>query len=261
MKRVKMLAAAAAMVVMATGTAMATPSTQIWIPSTDAKDFKSYHIDIDNYARFSSKNNDGLSANMYNIGLSAGVLPLENLKLEVGVDFLKVGNIGIDGNGNPISGDDHPFYFNAKLATPEGAFGIKELPAFAVGMFNIGTVGATGQNISYGLVAKTLPVVGRLSLGGYKGAETNLCKGADSGLLASLDRNIPDISDKLWLAVDYMSGKNANGEVSIGGSWAFSKQISLIVGAVFFNPFQNTVNGSIPGGKPTLTTQIDISLP
>jgi hypothetical protein len=252
MKRVKMLAAAAAIVVMASSSAMATPSTQIWIPSTDAKSFKDVHIDIDNYARFSSAADAG--ANMYNIGLSAGVLPLENLKLEVGVDFLKQ------------NADAHPFYFNAKLATPEDAFGIKGLPAFAVGAFNLGTVSATEQNIVYGLVAKTFPVIGRLSVGGYNGSEKTLGKNTNNGLLASWDRSMPEISDKLWFAVDYMSGKNANGEVSVGGSWAFSKQISLIVGAVFFNPFQNTVPAAtpgdpnvIPGGKPTLTTQIDIA--
>lgn len=248
MKRVKMLAAAAAIVVLACGSAMATPSTQIWIPSTDAKDFKNVHIDIDNYARFSSKNADGTNVNAYNVGLSAGVLPLENLKLEVGVDFLKQ---------SVEAADDHPFYFNAKLATPEGAFGIKELPAFAVGGYGLGTVTATQQNIVYGLVAKTLPVVGRLSLGGYTSNKDLYGKKDNTGVLASLDRNMPEISDKLWLAVDYMSGNNANGEISVGGSWAFSKQISLIVGAVFFNPFQDEK----PGGKPTLTTQIDISLP
>jgi hypothetical protein len=233
---------------------MATPSTQIWIPSTDAKDFKNIHIDLDNYARFSSATDAG--TNMYNVGLSAGVLPLDNLKLEVGVDFLKQ---------DIKAADDHPFYFNAKLATPEGAFGIKELPAFAVGGFNLGTVTATQQNIVYGLVAKTLPVIGRLSVGGYSGDKDLLSVGgstkSNTGVLASLDRNMPEISDKLWLAVDYMSGNNLNGEISIGGSWTFSKQISLIVGAVFFNPFQNSVGGVIPGGKPTLTTQIDISLP
>jgi hypothetical protein len=263
MKRVKMLAAAAAIVVMASSSAMATPSTQIWIPSTDAKDFKSFHIDLDNYARFSSAADAG--TNMYNIGLSAGVLPLENLKLEVGVDFLKQDNKVYD---------DNPFYLNAKLATPEDAFGIKGLPAFAVGAYNLSTVKSdyTQQNIVYGLVAKTLPVVGRLSVGGYNGAKRVLSPGSkgNTGLLASWDRSMPEISDKLWLAVDYMSGKNLNGEVSVGGSWAFSKQISLIVGVVIFNPFQSSVpttlsNGSagnmFPGGKPTLTTQIDISLP
>jgi hypothetical protein len=254
MKLGKVLATSAAIVALACGSAMATPSTQIWIPSTDAKDFKNIHIDIDNYARFSS-NPDALT-NMYNVGLSAGVLPLENLKLEVGFDFLKVDSKAYD---------DHPIYLNAKLATPEGAFGVKELPAFAVGAYNLSTVTSdlTQQNLVYGLVAKTLPVVGRLSIGGYNGAKRVLSPGTkgNNGLMASLDRNMPEISDKLWLAVDYMSGKNANGEISVGGSWAFSKQISLIVGAVFFNPFQTTVGGTFPGGKPALTTQIDISLP
>lgn len=243
MKSLKLVAVAAALVALTSSMALATPSTQIWIPSTDAKDFKNVHIDIDNYARFSSSTSAG--ANMYNLGLSAGVLPFENLKLEIGVDFLKQ------------NADDHPFYFNAKLATPEGAFGVKELPAFAVGSYNLGTVTATQQNIYYGLVAKTLPVVGRLSVGGYTSNEDLFGKKDNKGLLASLDRNMPELSDKLWLAVDYMSGNNYNGALSIGGSWAFSKQISLIVGAVFFNPFQTAQ----PGGKPTLTTQIDISLP
>jgi hypothetical protein len=250
MKMVKMAATAAAIVALACGTAMATPSTQIWIPSTDVKDFKNIHIDIDNYARFSSKADAG--TNMYDVGLSAGVLPFENIKLEVGFDVLKQ---------DIKAADDHPLYFNAKLGTPEDAFGIKGLPAFAVGGFNLGTVPETKQNIVYGLVAKTLPVVGRLSVGGYTGDKDLLGDKKNAGVLASWDRSMPEISDKLWLAVDYMSGKNVNGALSIGGSWAFSKQISLIVGAVFFNPFQNTVNGAIPGGKPALTTQIDISLP
>ena len=250
MKIGKILAAAGVVVALACGSALATPSTQIWIPSTDAKDFKNFHIDLDNYARFSSKPDPatGVSTNMYNIGLSAGVLPFENIKLEVGVDFLKQ---------DVKDYDDHPFYFNAKLATPEDAFGIKGLPAFAAGAFNLGTASVTQQNIVYGLVAKTLPVIGRLSIGGYNGSEKTLGKKTNNGLLASWDRSMPEISDKLWLAVDYMSGNNANGEVSVGGSWAFSKQISLIVGAVFFNPFQSTLYG----GKPTITTQIDISLP
>jgi hypothetical protein len=247
MKSLKLAVVAAAIVAMASSSAMATPSTQIWIPSTDAKDFKNIHIDIDNYARFASDPSVA-GTNMYNIGLSAGVLPFENIKLEVGVDFLKIDDKAYD---------EHPFYINAKLATPEGAFGIKELPAFAVGGYNLSTVSATQQNIVYALVAKTLPVVGRLSVGGYTSNEDLYGKKDNKGILASLDRSIPEISDKLWLAVDYMGGNNANGALSVGGSWAFSKQISLIVGAVFFNPFQEVK----PGGKPTLTTQIDISLP
>ncbi len=250
MKSIKSLVIAVALVALACGSAMATPSTQIWIPSTDAKDFKNIHIDIDNYARFSAPGDS--NTNLYNIGLSAGVLPFENFKFEMGVDFLKQ---------DIRDYDSHPFYLNAKLATPEGAFDIKELPAFAVGGFNFGNADTTKQNIIYGLVAKTLPVVGRLSVGAYNGSEKALGVKSNNGIMASLDRNMPEISDKLWLAADYMSGKNMNGEISVGGSWTFSKQVSLIVGVVFFNPFQSTVGGVLPGGKPALTTQLDISLP
>jgi hypothetical protein len=89
MKLGRILAAAGMVVTLACGSALATPSTQIWIPSTDVKGFKDIHIDIDNYTRFSGKTENGWNPNLYNIGLSAGVLPLENIKLEVGVDFMK----------------------------------------------------------------------------------------------------------------------------------------------------------------------------
>jgi hypothetical protein len=272
MKLAKILVAASAMVALASSAALATPSTQIWIPSTDVKALHEYHLDIDNYTRFSGRTENGFNPNLYNIGLSAGVLPFENIKLELGVDFLKSGYQ----SDSTYAYDRAPLYFNGKLGTPEDAFGVKGMPAFAVGAYNLGTFDkvvnnstiSTRQNIVYGLVAKTLPVLGRLSAGGYYGSERALGKGANSGVMASWDRSMPEISDKLWLAVDYMGGNNVNGEVSVGGSWAFSKNVSLIAGVVFFNPFYKTstsdpsngTGGNInPGGKPALTTQLDIS--
>jgi len=265
MKLTRILAAASAIVAVTGNLAMATPSTQIWIPSTDVKAFKEIHIDVDNYMRFSPKPDAG--PNYYNIGLSAGVLPSENIKLEVGIDML------MTSLQNDNQSDNHPLYFNAKLGTPEDAFGVKGLPAFAIGAFNLGTydkpeIGvSTRQNIVYGLVGKTLPVIGRLSAGGYYGSSRALATAGNpsstknnSGVMASWDRSMPEISDKLWLAVDYMSGNNANGEISAGGSWTFSKQVSLIVGVVFFNPFYKPSGaGDLPGGKPALTTQLDIA--
>jgi hypothetical protein len=270
MKLGRILATACAAVTLASSVAMATPSTQIWIPSPDVKGFKDVHIDIDAYTRFSGRTEAGYNPNLYDVGVSAGVLPFENVKLEVGVDFLKSGYQ----NDAIYKYDRAPFYFNAKLGTPEDAFGIKGLPAFAVGIFNAGTYDkpeqfvSTRQNIVYGLAGKTFPVIGRLSAGGYYGSERALGKGANSGAMASWDRTMSEISDKLWLAVDYMSGNNANGEISVGGSWAFNKNVSLLVGAVFFNPFYNISSsdpsngngGNInPGGKPAFTTQLDIS--
>ncbi|MDR3580155.1 MAG: hypothetical protein P4L44_09350, partial [Oryzomonas sp.] len=82
----------------------------------------------------------------------------------------------------------------------------------------------------------------------------------------SWDRSMTEISDKLWFGVDYLSGNNANGELGIGGSWAFSKQVTLLVGVQVFNPgykisAADGPNGSLPGGKPAFTTQLFINLP
>lgn len=254
MKLTRIMAAASAIVALASSIALATPSTQIWIPSTDVKGWKEVNIGIDNYIRFSDAANAGV--NTYDVGVTAGVLPFENFKLEVGVDYM-TDNLGASGS---IYGK-HPIYFNAKAGIPEDAFGIKWMPAVAAGMYNIGTFdrGATGgnttQNIAYGLVAKTFPVIGRISAGGYNGAEKQFGKKLNNGILASWDRSMPEISDKLWLAVDYMSGRNYNGAVSVGGSWTFSKQVSLLLGVNVYNPGQSTLYG----GKPTFTTQLDIN--
>lgn len=253
MKLGRILAAACVVVAMACGSAMATPSTQIWIPSTDVQDFKTLHLGIDNYIRFSDAPNAGV--NTFDVGLTAGVLPFEKFKMEIGVDYMT------DNLGSASNTAKHPIFFNAKVGTPEDAF-FKGMPALAAGMYNIGTfdrgeAANTMQNIAYGLVAKTFPVVGRISVGGYNGAEKQLGKKINNGILASWDRAMPEISDKLWLAVDYMSGRNYNGSVNIGGSWAFSKNVSLILGVDVYNPAQKTLTG----GKPTFTTQLDINIP
>jgi hypothetical protein len=134
---------------------------------------------------------------------------------------------------------------------------------YGIGTYDKGAGQNTMQNIAYGLIARTFPVIGRISAGGYSGNEKNLGKNINDGLLLSWDRSMPEISDKLWLAVDYMSGRNYNGALSFGGSWAFSKQVSLLVGVNVYNPFQDSdpATGSLPGGKPTFTTQLDINLP
>ena len=124
MRLTRILTAASAIV------ALATPTAQIWIPSTDAKGFKETTINVISTQRFSSKADAGASS--YDAGVVVGVLPLESLKLEVGFDYLTT-NLQ-----NDNAADNHPFYFNAKLATPED-LGFKGMPAFAVGVYNLGT--------------------------------------------------------------------------------------------------------------------------
>ncbi len=249
MKSLKLVAVAAALVALASSSALATFSGQIWIPSTDVKGFKEVNISIDNYARVSNAPDAG--ANYYDVGVTAGILPLEKFKVELGVDYYTDNVSGSAASKNPA-------YFNVKGGTPEDAF-FAGMPAVAAGIYNMNSASnALSANVAYGLIAKTFPVVGRLSIGGYNGAERSLGT-QNNGLLLSWDRTMSEISDKLWLAVDYQSGNNALGATSVGGSWAFSKQVSLLIGANFYNKV--TSNGTIIGGKPTFTTQLDINLP
>jgi hypothetical protein len=260
MKSIWILTTACVTALMACGLAMAAPTAQVMIPSTDIKGLKEVEIGFTYVGRFSQKADAGASSN--DIGITTGLLPFDNLKMEVGIDYV-TSNLQ-----NDNAADSHPIYFNIKGGTPEDAFGIKGLPAFAVGAYNMGTYDnpelgvSTRQNIVYGLVAKTLPVIGRLSAGGYNGSERALGKGANSGVLASWDRTITEVSDNFWLGVDYMSGNNVNGELGLGASWTFSEKVTLLVGAVFFNPFYKPSGTSgIPGGKPAYTTQLTLNLP
>ena len=104
-----------------------TPSTQIWIPSTDFQKWKTMHLGIDNFIR-TSKINGIRGAGMYDIGLTTGLLPFEKFQGEIGVDYLSMGdNIY----------DNHPIYFNAKIGLPEDAL-FKNSPAIVLGAFNFG---------------------------------------------------------------------------------------------------------------------------
>ena len=114
-KMTKIFMLAMSLVVVTCGAALATPSTQIWIPSTDIQAYKTLHLGIDNYIRTSK---DGGFPNFYDIGLTAGVLPFEKIQAEIGIDYLDGGQAGIPGSFNE-SADKSPIYFNWKLGTPE----------------------------------------------------------------------------------------------------------------------------------------------
>jgi hypothetical protein len=235
-----------ASVALAASSALATPSTQIWIPSTDIQAFKTGHLGIDYYAR-SQETEDGQRPHVYDFGLTTGVLPFEKLQMEAGFDLIT--------NGDSTA-DDNPLYFNAKIGTPEGSlFGGS--PALAAGGYLFGTKeDATDYNIVYALVAKTIPVIGRLSAGYYVGNDDLLVDEAgeedNDGLLLSWDRTLTEISEKLWAAVDYQGGDNALGALSFGISWAFAENVSVILGYDIYNE-------NATGGENTFTTQLDIN--
>jgi hypothetical protein len=235
----------------------ATPSTQIWIPSTDVQGFLVTHICWDEYIgayNHGTPSATDLTGLVSNGGITIGLLPFEKVKLEAGVDY------------RDINGDHRtPLYFNFKLGIPEDAF-FKYQPAIAVGGFDFGTTkGVTTYNVGYALIAKTLPIVGRLSVGGFKGAigsDANAvfytasdltAKPDDAGLLVSWDRALTELSDKLWVAVDYQSGKSGYGALSFGASYAITPDASFILGYDLWN--DNIFY------KPTVTFQVDMNLP
>ena len=229
-----------------------TPSTQLWIPSTDFQSWKTFHLGIDNYIR-TAKINGIRGAGIYDLGLTTGLLPFKKLQGEIGVDYLTMGDNVYD---------DHPFYFNAKIGMPESAM-FKNSPAIAIGGYNFGLKkNLTDYNIIYGVIAKTIPFVGRLSIGYYTGngkvlVDENLNK-AEKGVLASWDRTMSEISDKLWVSVDYQGGKNYLGALNIGASWAFSKNVSVIFAYDIYNN-KNAYYNMNNQNANSFTTQLDIN--
>jgi len=229
-----------------------TPSTQIWIPSTDFQKWKTMHLGLDNYIR-TSNINGVRGAGIFDAGFTTGLLPFEKFQGEIGVDYLYMGDSNYD---------NHPIYFNAKIGFPEDAF-FKGFPAIALGAYNFGLkTDLTNYNIIYGEIAKTIPILGRLSVGYYTGNDKVLVdenlKKANNGVLLSWDRTMTEISDKLWLAVDYQGGKNYLGALSFGASWAFSKNVSVIFGYDIYNnknAYYNTSNQN----ANTFTAQVDIN--
>ena len=207
----------------------ATPSTQIWNPSTDTQGAGSVHLGIDDYFTVSGVSEGGYQF-ATDIGLTYGLLP----GFEVGADvFLPQTN---------------PVVFNAKYGLPE----TDALPAVAVGGFGFGTKkDVTDQNVIYGVVAKTLPIIGRLSAGYFVGNEKLLTSPSgnkdNGGMILTWDKMI---TDKLWLCVDYAGSQSALGATFYGFSWTFAANASAIFS---YGTFNN-------GNKPVITTQVDINL-
>jgi hypothetical protein len=219
-----------------------TPSTIIWIPSVDLQPYKSCHLGIDNYSLDFKKGVTGSGiAFPTDLGLTAGILPFSTIQVEVGVDY--------------FTPQLSPLTMNAKVGVLEGAF-TEWSPAVAIGGFGFGfQKNVTDYNVLYGIAGKTFPVIGRIEAGFYTGNSALLVnlstgKADDTGILISWDRQMMEISENLWLAIDYQSGNNNLGAFSYGFAWAFSKNISVIFARDIFN-------ADIPSA---LSMQLDINI-
>ncbi|MBI4666971.1 MAG: hypothetical protein HY751_11255 [Nitrospinae bacterium] len=222
-------------------TAGATPSTQIWIPSTDTQPFGTVHLGVDNYTTVFKKIEDGGHALPVTMGVTVGAADTSVIGAEIGVDLREP--------------TDDPLYLNAKLQIKEDSlFGF--FPAVAVGGYDFGTKsGTTDYNIFYLEMAKTLAPVGRFAVGYYVGNDTLLRDASgnkeNDGVLLSFDRVMAEINNKLWFGIDYMGGQNVYGSLNFGISWRFSPNISAILGYDVYNERKLA-------GEDTVTIQFDI---
>ncbi|MBU1616671.1 MAG: hypothetical protein KKF06_02660, partial [Candidatus Margulisbacteria bacterium] len=203
-----MVLAVFAVFLLLVGGASATPSTQIWNPSTDIQGVGGWHFGIDDYYTVEDRSSGGYQFQT-DLGLTYGLLP----GLEVGVDsFLPPGAPGSS------------LAFNVKYGLAEGEM----MPALAIGGFGFGLQpGVTDLNVVYGVAAKTF-AFGRLSAGYFLGNEkllvdTNGAKD-NAGVIVTWDKAV---TDKIWLCVDYAGTKSALGAAFIGGSYVFSANTSV----------------------------------
>jgi hypothetical protein len=229
-----------------------TPTTHLWIPSTDIQGFGKLHFGFDDFLRI--KNNNGTrGGTIYCAGLTSGFLPFNKFQGELGVDYLTM--------SDPVY-DNNPLLFNIKFGIPEDSL-FKFSPAIAFGAYNIGTKrNLTDYNMYYGLIAKTIPFIGRISAGYYFGNKTVLVdenlKVENQGLLLAWDRNMSEISDKLWMAVDYQGGKNAFGVLNLGFSYAVAKNVSVLFAYDIWNN-KNVYYNSKDSNINSFSVQVDIN--
>jgi hypothetical protein len=201
--------------------ALATPSTIIFIPSTDLQAPKTMHFGLDAYYTFDNKAG---TTNIVDTGVTWGFK-----RFEFGFDH--------------IGGSDEPFLGNAKFQiTPEKG----KTPAFAIGAYNFGgRKNPLAGNLLYALGSKTFKF-GRLQLG-YQHAAKHRVSEDENMVLASWDKQF---NPKWWGAVDFASGKSAFGALTPGVAYTFSQNTSVIFGYDFYN------NSDF---EDTITVQVDIN--
>jgi hypothetical protein len=241
-----------AILLCAATSALATPSTTYWTPMVmDFQGFMVPHIGIDNYFTADKTLESGQQgAFPADLGLTVGVMASDKIQMEVGIDALYP--------------SDNPYYFNAKIGVSEDVI-FQGAPALEAGVFNVGTKDyVTNQDIGYIVIGKTIPYVGRVSVGPYLGNSAVLVDDqgvvANAGVMVAFDHGFVPAKDadgsqynKWVLAGDWASGNNALGGGGFGLYYFFTGKICLLVGPVWFN--NSAINGSWKW-----TTQLDINL-
>lgn len=148
--------------------------------------------------------------------------------------------------------------------SPEGVL-FDGSPALYAGMFGIGTkTDQTNYNVAYVTSSKTIPRLGRLTVGAYAG-NPDLLRSADgrrqdTGVMVAWDRSFHSVADasgnrldRFVVAVDYISGDNPIGGLAVGLGTTIVKGVGLTVAPVWFA--DEDING-----KWKVTVQLDIDI-
>lgn len=223
--------------------ALATPSSTVWTNcSVDFQPPGLTHVTYDTYVTLGSRGPDrGGESLPTDYGLTWGARLGRGLQAEYGADY--------------YAPSDTPWAFNGKVGYPEGALG-RNAPALQVGLFNVGTRrGVSNMNVVHLLTGKTLSAhADRLMASIYYGNPGVLkSSGGDrenTGFMVAYDR--PLIPDKVVLAADYASGRNALGGGAVGVYYYFNERASLLAGPVWFN--DKGLNGQMKW-----TVQLDLN--
>jgi len=196
LKKVFVFMMMAAFIVCLAAAAHSTPSTLVWIPTTDIQPAGQGHLGIDVYAP-----SKGFALTDYGVTYGTG-------KIEYGVDYLAQ------------SGLEDPLRLNGKVLLKAET---SKYPALAVGIFDLG--GTAASNQAYILGSKTFSA-GRLTLGYSNGKKSVL--GTDNNmLLVGFDKTL---SKKWWVGADYQSGQSGFGALSAGLQYTFTPTTSMILG-------------------------------
>ena len=197
----------------------ATPSTLIWIPSTDIQAQDKMHFGIDYYFTpqpMKAGESTGAFVNP-DYGFTWGYK-----NVEFGVDY--------------IGGQNDPIYLNAKVKL----LGKKATDLNLVaGVYNLGTTSATNAEVKY-LTASAATKDGLRFTLGYGFGRREVLGDDNNMIMAGIDKQL---NDKWWVGADYQGGKSTLGALSFGVAYNFSAGTSLLAGYTFYNnqDFKNTI--------------------
>ena len=219
--------------------AKATPSTAFYTPCTTyIQPFKVPHLTYDSYF------NDEVDFPT-DVGLAVGLLPWEKFQAEAGFDLFLP--------------SEYPWQFNARAGVPDDAL-FKNSPGINLGIWGMGTEDDVNNfDILQLNVGKTIPKIGSIAAGIYKGLNEDLLEdenGNDQSLgwMVSYYRTLEPFTDRIGVSADYMSGKNIFSGGGVGAYFWFTKFIDLILGWVWFE------NQELNPKSGLFTIQLDVDL-